>query len=537
MQVNRVALSPVHRILVPFSAWALGIGCFFNHTIRSGFELIQGDLGDTRLINFILEHSYRWLLQIPPHTSFFDPPVFYPQLNVSAYTDLLLGVAPFYWPWRILGFAPDSAYQLWMIVLASFNFVATYTLLKRFYSCGVIASSTAAMIFAFSTAQFSHLSQQQLTPLFFVLISLMAILTVFRRIEDVDAKAGKVRRAAILVAGLSWAFQFYTSFYLFFFMSLVSISALGWGLLVPDWRRELLLLIRKHYLCLAIVLLTTVLLLSPALFHYLLALHDVGSRTLRPHHLAKCYSWFLTGESNFLYGWISRGPFGFVEGAHFLGIGYLTLTVALIGLVSQFRRASIQLIVAATLTTALLTTHVTNEYGLWPYVREIIPGAKALRALGRVAMIQMIPAAIGLGFFFQCLVRRKRWIVPLVLGGVCALEQVHLSDKFTVKQRFRTQIASIAETVDAQSEAFLLISNDPNNRVPEIAGWTTLATQKPTINGRYGNFPPAYPRILRRAQRYPGTIERSEVDRALEQWCRLHNLDPLRIQVIRIGQD
>jgi hypothetical protein len=97
--------------LVATLALAVGLVVSCWETLTSGFRLVQGDLGDTRLINFTLEHSYRWLMGMPLAEDLWSPPIFFPIRSTAFYTDLLLGVAPLYWPWRWLGCEPETAYQ------------------------------------------------------------------------------------------------------------------------------------------------------------------------------------------------------------------------------------------------------------------------------------------------------------------------------------------------------------------------------------------------------------------------------------------
>lgn len=149
-------------------------------------------------------------------------------------------------------------------------------------------------------------------------------------------------------------------------------------------------------------------------------------------------------------------------------------------------------------------------------------------------MVQLIPTAIGLGFFFQRLATRRRWIPLLLLGGVCVLEQVNIDSGYISKDGARTDIASIAEMVDTDCDAFLLVSNRDMGYIPEFASWTTLATGKPTVNGRYGNFPPGYPTPLRRAQKFPGSIDGALIQTSLEEWCKSHGLLRERIQLLEI---
>src|SRR5918911_1572347 len=95
---------------------------------------IAADIGDTRLNNYLLEHSYRWLRQAPGHADFWSPPMFYPATGTMAFADVFLSAAPLYWPWRLLGAAPDTAFQLWMLTVGAFNYLAAYLLLRRVFA-------------------------------------------------------------------------------------------------------------------------------------------------------------------------------------------------------------------------------------------------------------------------------------------------------------------------------------------------------------------------------------------------------------------
>ena len=56
----------------------LGVVMAHYPMIFSGFRRIQTDLGDTRLIHYLLEHGYLWVRRVPGHLDFWSPPFFYP---------------------------------------------------------------------------------------------------------------------------------------------------------------------------------------------------------------------------------------------------------------------------------------------------------------------------------------------------------------------------------------------------------------------------------------------------------------------------
>ncbi len=46
-------------------------------------------------------------------------------------SDVLIGVGPFYWVWRSLGFEPDTSFLFWNLTVWSLNYIAAFVLLRR----------------------------------------------------------------------------------------------------------------------------------------------------------------------------------------------------------------------------------------------------------------------------------------------------------------------------------------------------------------------------------------------------------------------
>jgi hypothetical protein len=182
-------------------------------------------------------------------------------------------------------------------------------------------------------------------------------------------------------------------------------------------------------------------------------------------------------------------------------------------------RTQVQVILAGFFTAAIAVTHLTNDIGFWVYLREIIPGAKAIRAPCRIGMLQLLPAAIGVGFFFQWFAQRKRWSWLVVLAAFSLLEQIHLTGPHMSKQALRNQVADLASQVDPDYFAFALISFGTRKDLFELAAWTALESGKPSINQRRYVY-----RKLLRAGATPESI--------IQKWARRHNRDPERIQMI-----
>ena len=163
---NRSSAGPGAWGWVPPLLWAVGLLSVFLPMIRSGLRLTHGGLGDPRLVHYILEHGFLWMTGAAGHESFWSPPVFSPHPNVSAYTDLLLGYGPLYWPWRLLHLPPDTSFQLWMLGTWSTNFLAAFLLLRHGIGGGRLGAACGAYLIAFGNPLQSQFGHPQLTPLF-----------------------------------------------------------------------------------------------------------------------------------------------------------------------------------------------------------------------------------------------------------------------------------------------------------------------------------------------------------------------------------
>ncbi len=144
----------------PWIIWAVGMLIVFAPVIFTGFGAVHGGRGDPRLVNYTLEHGFRWLVRYPVHLSFWDPPIFFPYPNVSAFTDVLIGSGLLYWPWRLIGCQPDTSFLLWILCVFSANFAVSYWLLRSCFRFSTAASSAGAYLFSFGSirmANFGHL--------------------------------------------------------------------------------------------------------------------------------------------------------------------------------------------------------------------------------------------------------------------------------------------------------------------------------------------------------------------------------------------
>ncbi|HEY8795639.1 MAG TPA: hypothetical protein VIM15_11905, partial [Gemmatimonadaceae bacterium] len=213
-------------------AWIVGMLLQFHPILLSGLSRMQSDWGDTRLNNYILEHGYRWLTGVPGHERFWSPPVFFPAPNTAAYSDVLLGVAPFYWPWRLVGFQPDTAFQLWLLTIGTLNFLSALLLFSRGFRCRPVASAIGAMLLSFAAVRTAQVMHAQLIAHFYLAIAILALLEIFEPEPELRAGVTVVepRTPWVLVLTLACVGQIYSSFYYSWYLCFALLIAAIWAI-------------------------------------------------------------------------------------------------------------------------------------------------------------------------------------------------------------------------------------------------------------------------------------------------------------------
>ncbi len=518
--------APLRRLALPLAGWACGVSMVFHEAVLTGLRKMDGGLGDARLINFILEHGYRWLSGRPPHEAFWSPPVFFPHENVAAYSDVLLGVGPFYWVWRWLGADPPTAFQLWTLAMWTLNFVAIYLVVRRYLGCGRPAATLAAVVYAFGGARVVQLVHPQLVPHFWVVLAFAALVEAFGAAPD-----GAPRRPAAVGAWIGVFFaalvlQAWTAFYPFYFALALGAAALAWALVFSGTRARLAAFWRARRTAILVAAAGAALLLWPLAARYLAAKAERGYFPFAERQAPRLASWLLPGDTNVAWGWLTDLSVfeGLDASPHWNGVGFVTLAVAAAGLTRLWRRPGVRLLVLAVATLFVLTLSWPGEVSLWRWVREVAPGASALRAVARVGSVLTLPAALGLAAFFDRPRSGRRAATALLalLGLLVLAEQVHARRTPLDKAALRAHVDSLARRVDPACRAFLLVMQGRGRyeHLQDDAAWVTLATGIPTVNGRYGSFPPEYPNLrmprIRKARRL------ADARRAMRGWLEAH---------------
>ena len=520
------------EMAAPALGWAMGLLIIAWPTFSSGFSRVQGGLGDSRLINFSLEHTFRWIMGWPLADSLWSPPIFFPVEGVSTYTDLMLGVAPLYWLWRWFGFEPHTAYQLWMLACWSVNFLGCYLLLSKGLRIPALGSTAGAYLFAFGSPRWMSMAHQQLGPQFWLLLSLAGLLMILR-------PPNRPPRARRWIANLAFwgglVAQLYTSVYLLAFFVLGLAAATGVALIVPRTRRAVLAVARCQLVPLLVGGLVAIVFAAPLAVRYGATARVVGMHAYRNIHMPKPLSWVLPGNSSRVYGKIQRS-WDLAEYRGFSqtnGVGPVTMLLCIAGLWIGRRRPEVLWVAAGSAGLVLMTMTLPGGWSPWILVREVVPGSAALRAVARVGLMMLFPAALGLALFVNQMSVRRRWLLAAILLLVVAAEQTHRRPSFD-KAAAINRVERIASRVPVQAESFLLVIDGPrwDKYLHDDAAWVAIKAAVPTVNGRYGHFPPNYPF---RTATVEGPEERAGYRRLLDEWVEDRGGDSSAAVIIEVA--
>ena len=475
---------------------SLGLCASFQAVVASGLRRLPGDRGDTVLLNFLLEHSWQWLAGGGAAPAIWDPPIGFPMHGLLAHGDLLLGVAPLYWPWRALGADPESAYALWLMSVCIVNFAAMFVLLRRLFRVDAVAAGLGAWLFAFSNALFAQIVHAQLLTQFYALGAFSGAWTFFaesprdRRGERPDSA-----RRAITCYASCVVLQLWSGFYVGAFIALISCVAMASALARSTSRAVLAARFRAHAMSLAIAALASAVLLAPLARHYLAARAvsqrvGVGAGELRLPRLA---SYFYMGPDNLLYGWTDAvPPFASLPEAHEQAIGLGLLTTSVLAFVAWRRRRSEATRIGVMVFVVLFVALTGFPFGirLWRIWYYTLPGLAAVRAVSRIGIFRMLPASIAVALFVsesRARNGRRAW-AALVIALLCGVEQLRRLPTYDA-DHWRCEVAAIVRAVDPRFAAFHLLGD-------RFANFEALAVAQrsgvPTVNLEVGAFPTAW---------------------------------------------
>lgn len=494
------------------------IGLFqsFYPAFLSKFNYIQADFGDTRFNHYLLEHSYRWLNGSTYHQSLWNPPFFYPAKNSLAYSDMLLGAAPMYWVLRFIGISEILSYQSWMIIQQSLTYGLALLFLRRLLRCSWLAASFGGYIITFANARLAQLGHQQLLPLCFVLIILICAVELF------CYNRKRWRWILLPLGGTCLFLQVITGFYYAWFIVLLLLLSLGVVCATPSLRRNFVEFLAEAWWPTLVTCLVCTLALIPIIDHYLLAVAEVGMRDFGEVAAGIPYlsHLLLPGRDNLLWGW-TRAFWTYSLDTFYqekqLGIGIITFLAALFGLYKIPSRGLRTLVLGVYCSAVFLVFVLPPEIVLWKYVYQLVPGAGAIRAPGRIVLLLLVVYGIGIaGLIEYGRQRNSSSFLMLLFAFIMVAEQSRFMPSYRVKHD-RITVNRLARAIKKRKhcDAFFLLQEKarfPSEKYHLDAMWAGLRADVPTLNGYSGNSPNDWKlssNIFTTAQEYDDLVQRA----------------------------
>jgi hypothetical protein len=181
-------------------------------------------------------------------------------------------------------------------------------------------------------------------------------------------------------------------------------------------------------------------------------------------------------------------------------------------------RPSDSSLVKATLAGLLMAVIYGQSGSAWQFFAHNVPGANALLFVARMGLIVLIPWSIGIGFFIEAQLEKKRPLLALFAGLICVLEQGVTTPSYD-KYANRAVVSSLASRIDDRAEAFYYSpdsSQEPMPRPNLDAMWAGLERGKPTLNGYSGHTPIGWREFENSYRDRPADTIR--LQEALDEW-------------------
>ncbi len=507
------------------------------------FQTIPGDLGDSRFVNYILEHGFRFL--IGQSESFWNARFFYPHENVIALSENQLGAVPFYALFRLAGLDRETSFQFWILTGFLLNYFAMAFVLDRF-RLHWFAVALGAAVFAFSPAHILHLGHPQLAYKF------AAPLAWYYFHQFLNSYATR----NLLAASVFACWQWYISFYPGYFLSLL----LAGYCMVRLWQGRFS--IREYWAgCKKgqIAAQAGIAACGASALLWLFCRYIGGA--VPGNELSEVLD-LLPRPISYVFGspgeFLARFLFGTAEvvarypAEHALFVGYVPMAGVVVGATVGWRREhGMRTALAALLCCGAGMVLVTLSVGgvsVYSFLVRFVPGLSGLRAVTRVIHILLLPIAAATAVSVHLvLVRwRGRWagvvrtalvVVILGLGLWDFNRRCAGTPKTELKRRVQDIVGVVGRgRIGGDSEA-VLAALPADAAAPFYASEldAMLAAQSmgiPTLNG-YSRVTPAgfaFPRqcsdIQAMLRRYEAQFGAAKVN---EIWDRLRvypgNLD------------
>ena len=347
------------------------------------FDYFPGDLGDSRLNMYFLEHGYLFLTGCIEE--YWNAPFMFPEPDVISYSDNLLGIVPFYSFFRLFGIGVIEAFQALVILVFLLNYITAYFFLYDVFK-NKFAALGGAMIFAFSIALESQMGHAQTFPRFCIPLIFWGAWCFVKDFEP---------RFFFLML-LSWVWQLYCGIYLAILVLMpLAIFILGFFI----FRYKLLFQELRRLKWLASILFALVLNVFLALLLLDPYLKRSKQNLLPPFEevfftIPKPESWLFSKTGSLAWGMFERIgkdiPAYYDHQIFPGGIAFVSVIVVIYLLLKnklKFRKRVCWIFVTGVISFFVFLR--IGEFSFYKWMNSL-PGYSALRAIHRIIGIQIL---------------------------------------------------------------------------------------------------------------------------------------------------
>jgi hypothetical protein len=508
---------------LPVLIFVVGLWYFCFRILGFGLEFIPGDMGDSRFINYLLEHGYQWSLG--NKDAFWNAGFMYPYPDSIAFSDNMLGTMPFYGFWRMFGINQETSYQLWWIVICSLNYWSAYYVLKRWFKRWDLAI-IGAWVFAFTIFNLGQLNYMQM------MIRFMVPIVIYSGLRLVDTSHWKY--FAIFALGIVYQFYgvIYTGFFVMYFSAfLIVIYAIikkKYWFFVPLFKKKQIL----YTLGTTVV---SVLVLGWLMLPYYEMSQEMG---LRSYDEVKWYvpvimSYLYAHESAFAWSVLSENcrPDVAIWWIHYTFPGMIPLlglfSIPFLWIYWKIRRVQISHFAWALSITAFVVFlfYIRSYDGQTLYALMFkLPGMSSMRVLNRFMHVEIFLLIALLISLFTRL--PKKWSVVLlllvILDNSFSTGGVIRTSKDEITSRRELMISTIKKQLKPEHEAFAFTDPEEAFFVTQIDGMiVTNYVDIPTINGYSSGCPVGFGNFFGKPDR-----------EGLRVWYETNQMDSTKVLVI-----
>jgi hypothetical protein len=478
----------------------------FIIVLKSRFDLVVGNLGDSRFLTVTLENWYQSAIG---NSSWINPPYFFPETGVLGYSDALFLYVPTYVLFRSVGAEPLLAFQINVLLLYFVAFIAMYLVAKGFGNNRSVSLGIAA-IATFSNNYILAAGHAQLTS---GLLVILLILLVQRAKAQTNLY---LSHALFAICGLFLGLLFFTSFYIAWYVVFMGTIYAFLSLLISY--RLTILVIKKNFTNTIYFLFGMTIGLIPFLGTYLPMLskssgrsfEEVSSYVMFPMDLVN------VGPENLIWGIfanISNGlEFKHLGNSEFMmspTLIFSLITITFCALVFKVKRAPLTAALTAVISCGLAFKY--GDFVPWYFVFENIPGAEAIRAIGRIGLVSQVFLLVAMAASLPHLPeskRKPRLNFAIVLALVLVfIEQLNFGLDLSLSRKDLMAWPEVPPP-PKQCQSFFVdpVENRPGFAANLDAMIIAVEGGVPTANGYSGYFPEGWRLLDTQSESYSGEV-------------------------------